>query len=674
MKDNRMENLAIAREVREVDLNGLLAAALDHHRAGRRDAAEPLYQRVLTVDPDEPTALYLFGLMNFEAGRPDRAERLLERLAEVRPDHAEANVALANIRYWRGRYGPAVEGYRRTLDLQPNHPGALINLAAALRDQGDFDGATQAYRVAIARLDDPAPAHAGLGGALIAAGRFAASADAYRAALALDPELAGARAGLALALLNAGRIDDALSAAEAALDQNPDSGDAWLVKGGALSALRRPAEAVVALLRTVELEPMRATAHLNLGNAYAELQQADEAVTHLQRAVELEPGLKEGHASLGSVCLLVGETEAAERHCWLALAIDPDMVGAHQNLAAIYAEKGEAARARHHRDMAYGRQNVFVNTAVHADASVLVLTTSQGGNVPHKFLLPADRYTRVDWFIEYASPGQAEQLPPYDAVFNAIGDPDLAGPTDAPVARFLDVCTRPLFNRPDRVARTGRQQIPALLADIPGVVAPAAARLGAADLECGGLAAAVARAGLTAPVLVRPIGSHGGKGLIRALSEAELDAVDLNGAREVYATAYRDFVSADGLYRKYRTIFVDRRAYPYHLAIGDDWLVHYESAPMADHPARRDEELAYLADPAAAIGPAAVAAVAAIGRRLDLDFCGVDFSILPDGSVLVFEANATMLVHPEAGDSVFAAKNPYAKAIIDAFQAMLAGG
>jgi hypothetical protein len=80
----------------------------------------------------------------------------------------------------------------------------------------------------------------------------------------------------------------------------------------------------------------------------------------------------------------------------------------------------------------------------------------------------------------------------------------------------------------------------------------------------------------------------------------------------------------------------------------------------------------FLEDPAAAIGHDAWAAVTAIGHAMDLDYGGVDFSILPDGRVLLFEANATMLAHPEADDGPLAHKNPTIQRIFDAFQAMLA--
>jgi len=173
-------------------------------------------------------------------------------------------------------------------------------------------------------------------------------------------------------------------------------------------------------------------------------------------------------------------------------------------------------------------------------------------------------------------------------------------------------------------------------------------------------------------VLVRPIGSHGGKGLVLAQTPQALDAIALDRGDDVYLTAYREFRSADGFHRKYRMIFVDRKAYPYHLAISRDWLVHHGSAAMAGDPSRIAEELDFLRDPQAAIGARAMAAVAAVGRRLDLDYAGLDFSVLPDGRVLVFEANATMLAHPEASGGAFAHKTPFVETILNAFQALVA--
>ena len=59
------------------------------------------------------------------------------------------------------------------------------------------------------------------------------------------------------------------------------------------------------------------------------------------------------------------------------------------------------------------------------------------------------------------------------------------------------------------------------------------------------------------------------------------------------------------------------------------------------------------------------------GERLALDYAGIDFTILPDGRVFVFEANATMLVHYERHDGPLMHKNAQVQRIVDAFEQMM---
>jgi tetratricopeptide (TPR) repeat protein len=654
------------------DSHALLGDALEHHQAGRHVEAAELYERALEIDPNEPTALYLYGLLSFETGQVETALRLLGRVTILRPDHAQARVTLANVQHWRGDYAGAIENYQAVVERQPEHLAAQVGLAKALRDEGELDAAAAAARAALDIDLDCAAAHETLATVFSARSQAEPAIDAYRRAIGLDPGLTSAQIGLALALLGEGRAREALDAADAALAQDDGQANAWLARGSALSQLRDLPGALVALKRAVALDPEQALAHLNLGNAYGELEQGAEAIGHLREALSLDPTLKEAHASLGSLYLLTGQKAEAERFSWLALAIDPDMVVPHQNLASLLAERGEMAKAKAHRDAAYGRQNLFVETAPDPRRRVLILSTSESGNVPFKFLLPRERYTRLNWIVEYAGEDQAARLPPYDLVFNAIGDPDLAPPTAAAVTRFLKVCQAPVFNDPARIEQTFRHRTAELLAGLPDVVTPKTIRLTSEALAAEGLAEQIARAGLAWPILARPIGSHGGHGLIRVDDPAGLAAIA--PGQDLYITEFRDYRSTDGAWRKYRMIFVDRRPYPYHLAVSDRWLVHHGTAAMSERPERLAEELRFLEDPEAAIGAKALAAISAIAGRLDLDYCGVDFSVLPDGSVLVFEANATMLVHPEEPDGPLAPKNPYVRRILDAFETMIAPG
>ena len=655
-----------------IDTHPILGEALEHHQAGRHEEAAVLYQLALDADPREPTALYLYGLLNFQTGQIEAALDLLRRVVEVRPDHAQARFTLANLLFWRGDHAEAIKAYRAVIELQPAHVAARIGLANALRDSGELDEALAACRAA--QDEDPrsAAAYETLGSVLNGLGRVDKAIDAYKTAVALQPDLASAQIGLALALLGEDRAEEALLAADAALALDRSPAGAWFARGSALKALGRPVDAIDALEQAIARDPEQAAAHLNLGILHGELEHGAEAVQHLREAISLDPMLKEAHASLGSIYLLTGQKEDAERFSMLALAIDPDMIVPHQNMASLLAEEGRIAEARLHRDAAYSQQNTFLDTALNPHRRVLILLTAESGNIPFKFLLPRERYTRINWVVEYAGADQAASLPPYDLVFNAIGDPDLAPPTQASVERFLTICTAPVFNDPAKVRRTFRHLIPKLLADLADVAAPQTLRLTADALARTGLAGPVADAGLTWPILIRPIGSHGGKGLTRIDGPGELAGADMAAGRDLYVTAFQNYQSADGAWRKYRVIFVDRRPYPYHLAISDDWLVHHGTAAMTDRPDRLAEELRFLEDPRAAIGARAMAAIEAIGQRLDLDYCGVDFAVSQDGSVLVFEANATMLTHLEATDGPLARKNPYVQRILDAFEAMIA--
>jgi hypothetical protein len=99
--------------------------------------------------------------------------------------------------------------------------------------------------------------------------------------------------------------------------------------------------------------------------------------------------------------------------------------------------------------------------------------------------------------------------------------------------------------------------------------------------------------------------------------------------------------------------------------------VHYFTADMADRPDHRAEEAAFLADMPAMLGPRAMAALEQIERALGLDYGGVDFALAGDGSVLLFEANAAMVVAPPGPEPMWDYRRAPVERILDAVQAMV---
>jgi hypothetical protein len=134
---------------------------------------------------------------------------------------------------------------------------------------------------------------------------------------------------------------------------------------------------------------------------------------------------------------------------------------------------------------------------------------------------------------------------------------------------------------------------------------------------------------------------------------------------------YLDASGADGKVRKYRVMMIDGRLYPLHLAISSDWKVHYFTAEMADQADNRAEDEAFLNNMPGALGPGAMSALAQIQKILGLDYAGIDFGLSPTGDLLLFEANATMVVNPPEPDERWAYRRPAVEQIFAAVRGML---
>jgi Flp pilus assembly protein TadD len=485
------------------------------------------------------------------------------------------------------------------------------------------------------------------------------------------PDSAHAFAGLALASLRLNEIEAARDAAEKALALDRGLAKGWFILGAAYNAMGERDNAMRILRHATKLDPNNAEALLVLGYAYEDAHCDADAMNCYTRASIIQPEGAKAHIAMTSLHYVAGRAQEAMASAEIALAIEPENIFALQNMARLLSDAGREVEAKACRNRAYAQRSTMILAAPKPERRVLVLTTTTDGNTPDRYLLPAACYTRLYWFIEYARHADIQNPPPHDVVFNAIADIDLATATSENVARFVASYKRIIINDPRKIALTARDGMADLFAGIEGIEIPKTVRISAEKAVCG-IAQAAKQAGIELPFLVRPIGSHGGEGL--QLAESSDAAVLTASPKPVdyYLTAFRDYRSLDGYYRKYRMFFVDREPFPYHLAISPKWMVHYITADMAGDESRLSEERRFLENPQAALGADTYRAVVAIGKAMDLDFCGLDFSILPDGKVLVFEANATMLVHPEPEGGPFAHKNEAVARIITAFQSLIA--
>jgi len=379
----------------------------------------------------------------------------------------------------------------------------------------------------------------------------------------------------------------------------------------------------------------------------------------LAQAVAADPAYAPAHAALGNMLLRSGNARAALGAYGCAVAAARTDAVYHLAFGELLHFHGEPAEAAF--TSAFALQRIFP-PAVVAPGALRVLVPMLPGpwprNVPLDFLLDRTRFAVTRWYITAEASVDLAHLPPHDCVFSALS----ADADGASAAAFVAQAFATVRNDPRRLAGTSRPLLARTLAHVAGCVVPQTVRVSAAELR-GGLP-------LEVPVLVRPLDAHGGRGLERLEQPQELGAyLERTPARAYDVSRFVNFHDADGRYRKYRVMFVGGVPYPYHVAIGAGWMLHAYRTEIAADADLRAEDARFLADPRSVFADWDET-MPAIAQAIGLDYAGIDCARLPDGRVLVFEADPAMLVHRDMR-ATFAYRGPAIEAIADALAHLL---
>lgn len=245
------------------------------------------------------------------------------------------------------------------------------------------------------------------------------------------------------------------------------------------------------------------------------------------------------------------------------------------------------------------------------------------------------------------------ELIQYRLLLNLITEPEHNDRVLETLRKLLRDTRGKVVNRPETVLRSTRDQVAKRLSGIAGLHVPKAIRLPAAKPHL--VRQAIEQRGLRYPIILRRAGMHTGQ-TMTLVSEAASLPEDIGGEGDLIATEFVDFQSADGLYRKYRVFFIGPHIIFRHMLVSDHWNVHARDRRrfMAERQQLLDEEARLFEVTGGAFPPAVAEVLQAVRGRMDLDFCGMDFAILPDEHVVLFEANATMNFFPFLTEPQFA--------------------
>jgi hypothetical protein len=287
-----------------------------------------------------------------------------------------------------------------------------------------------------------------------------------------------------------------------------------------------------------------------------------------------------------------------------------------------------------------------------------------------------DEHTFQTWtlVVEFFDPNVP--LPPHDVVLNCVGDAELDGGVAAfdAVEAVLGRTRVRVINSPSAVRATGRVENAKRLRRITGVATAETALWPRASLLASDSPRALRDGGFGWPLLLRSPGFHNGHNFeMVSTADTLRDAVAHLPGDELLVIQFLDTRGVDGKFRKYRVMFIDGELYPLHLAVSARWKVHYFSADMADSPEHRAEDAAFLGDMKGVLGARVVETLETVRDLLGLDYAGIDFAFDRNGQVVVFEANASMIIAPVAEDPRWAYRRPAVARATAAAQSLLTG-
>jgi hypothetical protein len=306
----------------------------------------------------------------------------------------------------------------------------------------------------------------------------------------------------------------------------------------------------------------------------------------------------------------------------------------------------------------------------------LAAAIDMGGNTPIEFLLEE---SGIELLTLYVIPGVGlpARLPEHDVAIVIASDSEECRDALDIIDQAVPRWPRPMLNPPRLVCNLDRDKLHRLLhgierLDIPATISVTRAQL--SDVAHSNPSLTEIAAELEFPVIIRPRGSHAGVGLAKVDERAALARyLAERPEHDFFVSRFVNYANEDGLFRKYRVVFVDGRPYACHMAIADRWDIWYLNAGMSDSAAKRLEEETFMRTFELGFARRHHTALAAMAERIGLDYFTIDCAENQRGELLIFEADNTAVVHNMDSPDIYPYKPPQMRRIFGAFAAMLQG-
>ena len=266
--------------------------------SGGSDETEKLCNKILAVDPKNPNALHILGVLALKSGKNERAANLISRAIQSDPTNPACygNLGLAMRRL--GKSTGAVSCYKKALDINPDFSEALFGLGEIFQEQANLREALNYYEKAAIIKPEHAQTYVQMGHVHKEEGRFSDAVSAYEKALKVQPEFAEVYHHLALVFLEQQKFGKVIHCYREALKLEPNHPEAYKHIGFAFQLQNRLPDAVQNYRKAIEMNPGYAEAHNNVGVIYCNQGNLKEALFSFEKACNLKPDYAQAHSNL----------------------------------------------------------------------------------------------------------------------------------------------------------------------------------------------------------------------------------------------------------------------------------------------------------------------------------------------------------------------------------------
>lgn len=243
------------------------------HQAGQLREALLVYDKILSLDPDNFVANHLKGVIFYQQKKYLKAIPLIRKAIKINSQIPDAYSNLGLVLNALTHYEEALTNFDTAISLRADYAEAHNNRAIALVELARPQEAIASYRTAITLQPNNSVTHFNLGKAQQDRFLLEEALESYSSATSLNPLYVEALNNLGNVLKGLGRIEDAVSHFQRAIAIKPDYVSAYVNWGNALLSFNRLRDAIEAYGKAIALAPDNADAHL--GQAVALLLQGD---------------------------------------------------------------------------------------------------------------------------------------------------------------------------------------------------------------------------------------------------------------------------------------------------------------------------------------------------------------------------------------------------------------